>query len=78
MTQRDWGKYGLTAAAAGWVVAVFPAVSPVAIALWASGLVLSVVGRRRTRSTYGLAGLILASLGVAWVAVGITLGLAFF
>ncbi len=78
MTQRDWGKYGLGAAAAGWVVAAFPAVSPVALALWAAGLVVSIAGRRRTRSGYGLAGIIVASLGLAWVLVGITLGLVFF
>ncbi len=46
--------------------------------LRSEAVVVVAQSRRRTRSGYGLAGVVLASLGLAWVAVGITLGLAFF
>ena len=78
MTQKDWGKYGLGAAIAGWVLAFLPAIVPVAFALWCLGLVVSLIGRRRHRSGYGLAGLILASLGLVYILAGIVLGLLFF
>ena len=76
--RRDWGKYGLVSAVGGWVLAFLPAVVPVAVVLWCLGLVLSLIGRRRRGSGYGLAGLILACLGFAYVILGIVIGLAFF
>ena len=77
-TQKDWGKYGLGSAVAGWLIAIFPAVVPAALLLWCLGLVWGTSSWRRTRSGYGLAGLIAASLGVAYLVLGIALGLAFF
>ena len=76
--QKDWGKYGLGSAVAGWVIAFLPAIVPVAFVLWCLGLILSIRGWRSERSSYSLAGLIAASLGFCWVILGITLGLAFF
>jgi hypothetical protein len=78
MTRRDWGRYGLGAAIAGWVVAAFPAVVPAAFALWCLGLAGGVVGWRSRRSGHGLAGLILATVGLAYVLAGVVLGLLLF
>jgi hypothetical protein len=77
-TQRDWGKYGLGSAVAGWLIACFPAVVPAAVVLWCLGLIWGIGSWRRKRSGYGLAGLIAASVGFAYVILGIALGLAFF
>ena len=49
-TRKDWGKYGLGTAVAGWVIAFFPAVVPVAFVLWCLGLVWGIGSWRRTRS----------------------------
>lgn len=76
--QRDWGRYGLGAAVAGWLFAFLPAVIPAALALWCLGIVGGISGRRSARSGYGLAAVIVAGLGLAYVALGIVTGLLFF
>ncbi|MCX6373607.1 MAG: hypothetical protein NTX16_11135 [Actinobacteria bacterium] len=60
------------------MIAFFPAVVPVAFVLWCLGLIWGAGSWRRTHSGYGLAGLIAASLGLAYLIAGIALGLAFF
>jgi len=75
---KDWGKYGLGSGVAGWLVAFFPAIVPAALVLWCLGLVWGLSSWRRHRSGNGLAGLIAASLGFAYLILGIALGLAFF
>jgi hypothetical protein len=75
---RDWSKASLVTAIAGWLVAFYPAVLPIAIAFWSVGLLLGIIGRRRSRNGYGLAGLIASALGLAYVLLGVTLGMLLF